>query len=132
MECISSREMECNQHGNLFFSISGCDILAPLFLLQILTEILGDTLYYPQTSDALTEFPSPESLKGRIIISTKPPKEQSEANAVAKAALKDETLLQELQKEDAQEESSAVPIKDGSAGHRVGNVHVSEVWQSQD
>jgi len=98
-----------------------------------LTEVLGDTLYYPQTSDALSEFPSPESLKGRIIISTKPPKEQREASAVAKAALKDEALLQELQKEDAQEESSTVLIKEGSAGHRVGNVpvHESEVWQSQ-
>jgi phosphatidylinositol phospholipase C delta len=104
-----------------------CDLQAKA--AEILTEILGDTLYYPQTSDALSEFPSPESLKNRIIISTKPPKEHLEANAAAKAALEDETLLQELKKEDAQEESSTVLIKEGSAGHRVGNVpvNVSEV-----
>jgi phosphatidylinositol phospholipase C delta len=38
------------------------------------TQIFGDMLYFPQT-DPMTEFPSPESLKDRILISTKPPKE---------------------------------------------------------
>ncbi|KAK7305875.1 hypothetical protein VNO77_43787 [Canavalia gladiata] len=42
------------------------------------TQIFGELLYYPQT-DSLTEFPSPESLKGRILISTKPPKEYLES-----------------------------------------------------
>ncbi|KAL2333368.1 hypothetical protein Fmac_014581 [Flemingia macrophylla] len=37
-------------------------------------QIFGELLYYPET-DPLMEFPTPESLKGRIIISTKPPKE---------------------------------------------------------
>ena len=40
----------------------------------MITQIFGDLLYYPQT-DRMVEFPSPESLKGRIMISTKPPKE---------------------------------------------------------
>lgn len=44
----------------------------------MLAEIFGDTLYYP-TTDCLAEFPSPESLKNRIIISTKPPKEYLES-----------------------------------------------------
>jgi len=37
------------------------------------TQILGDMLYFPHT-EPMTEFPTPESLKGRILISTKPPK----------------------------------------------------------
>ncbi|KAK7317844.1 hypothetical protein RJT34_02414 [Clitoria ternatea] len=41
---------------------------------QIATQIFGKMLYCPET-DYLTEFPSPESLKNRIVISTKPPKE---------------------------------------------------------
>ncbi|KAK4277831.1 hypothetical protein QN277_015765 [Acacia crassicarpa] len=41
---------------------------------EMATEILGDLLYYPQ-AERLTEFPSPKSLKNKIIISTKPPKE---------------------------------------------------------
>ncbi|GLT31472.1 hypothetical protein SLA2020_062050 [Shorea laevis] len=41
---------------------------------EMVTQTFGDMLYYPE-SDCLTEFPSPESLKNRIIISTKPPKE---------------------------------------------------------
>lgn len=39
-------------------------------------------LYYPE-SNTLGEFPSPESLKQRIIISTKPPKEYLEKDHVS-------------------------------------------------
>ncbi|XP_020205634.1 phosphoinositide phospholipase C 6 isoform X2 [Cajanus cajan] len=45
------------------------------------TEIFGEMLYYPET-DCLTEFPSPESLKNRVIISTKPPKECFDSNHI--------------------------------------------------
>ncbi|KAI4370538.1 hypothetical protein MLD38_018884 [Melastoma candidum] len=45
---------------------------------DMLAEIFGDMLYYP-TTESLAEFPSPESLKNRIIISTKPPKEYLES-----------------------------------------------------
>ncbi|XP_061376617.1 phosphoinositide phospholipase C 6-like isoform X3 [Gastrolobium bilobum] len=47
-------------------------------LAEMATQIFGELLYYPQT-DSLTEFPTPESLKGRILISTKPPKEYLES-----------------------------------------------------
>ncbi|XP_071734407.1 phosphoinositide phospholipase C 6-like [Rutidosis leptorrhynchoides] len=40
----------------------------------MVTEIFGDMLYIPKTGDQ-DEFPSPDSLKKRIILSTKPPKE---------------------------------------------------------
>lgn len=40
----------------------------------MVTQTFGDMLYYPE-KDSLKEFPSPESLKNKIIISTKPPKE---------------------------------------------------------
>ncbi|XP_020205631.1 phosphoinositide phospholipase C 6 [Cajanus cajan] len=45
---------------------------------EMITQIFGDMLYYPQT-DLVTEFPTPESVKGRILISTKPPKEYLES-----------------------------------------------------
>ncbi|XP_028792784.1 phosphoinositide phospholipase C 2 [Neltuma alba] len=41
---------------------------------EMVTQTFGDILFYPG-SEVLKEFPSPESLKKRIIISTKPPKE---------------------------------------------------------
>ena len=44
----------------------------------MVTQTLGDILFSPG-SECLKEFPSPESLKKRIIISTKPPKEYLEA-----------------------------------------------------
>ncbi|KAF7849661.1 hypothetical protein BT93_L0417 [Corymbia citriodora subsp. variegata] len=47
---------------------------------EMATQIFGDTLYYP-TAEYLAEFPSPESLKNRIIISTKPPKEFLESKS---------------------------------------------------
>jgi phosphatidylinositol phospholipase C, delta len=40
-------------------------------------EVFGNILYYPDT-DQLKELPSPEELKGRILLSTKPPKEYLE------------------------------------------------------
>lgn len=40
----------------------------------MVTETFGDILFQPE-SEYLSEFPSPESLKKRVIISTKPPKE---------------------------------------------------------
>ena len=45
----------------------------------MIAQVFGDMLYFPQ-ADSLTEFPTPESLKGRILISTKPPKEYLESN----------------------------------------------------
>ncbi|KAI4385580.1 hypothetical protein MLD38_003588 [Melastoma candidum] len=44
---------------------------------QMLTQTFGDLLYYPEAE--LKEFPSPEELKYRVLISTKPPKEYLEA-----------------------------------------------------
>lgn len=38
-------------------------------------------LFVPE-SDCLNEFPSPEKLKHRIVISTKPPKEYLEAKSI--------------------------------------------------
>ncbi|XP_021891783.1 phosphoinositide phospholipase C 4-like isoform X3 [Carica papaya] len=46
---------------------------------KMLIQTFEGTLFYPE-SESLEEFPSPEKLKHRIIISTKPPKEYLEAN----------------------------------------------------
>nr|ACL52813.1 unknown [Zea mays] len=45
---------------------------------KMVLEVFGDILYYPE-SKHLQEFPSPEALKGRVMLSTKPPKEYLEA-----------------------------------------------------
>lgn len=47
-------------------------------LLQMVTQIFGDMLYYSE-SDCFQNFPSPEELKYRVILSTKPPKEYLES-----------------------------------------------------
>ncbi|TKY56866.1 Phosphoinositide phospholipase C 2 [Spatholobus suberectus] len=44
---------------------------------EMVTQIFGDVLFTPNP-ESVKEFPSPESLKKRIIISTKPPKEYLE------------------------------------------------------
>ena len=48
---------------------------------QMVTQTFGDILFSPG-SECLKEFPSPDSLKKRIIISTKPPKEYLEAKEI--------------------------------------------------
>ncbi|KAF3607736.1 hypothetical protein DY000_02051152 [Brassica cretica] len=45
---------------------------------EMVTEIFGEILFTPPVGESLKEFPSPNSLKRRIIISTKPPKEYKE------------------------------------------------------
>ncbi|KAI3514056.1 hypothetical protein L1887_12372 [Cichorium endivia] len=45
---------------------------------QMVTETFGSMLFFPE-SEKLEELPTPESLKYRILISTKPPKEYLEA-----------------------------------------------------
>ncbi|XP_050387900.1 phosphoinositide phospholipase C 6-like isoform X2 [Argentina anserina] len=40
---------------------------------ELVIQIFGDILYYPKPEDPMTEFISPEALKYRIVISTKPP-----------------------------------------------------------
>lgn len=47
----------------------------------MVTQIFGEMLYYPQ-GECLAEFPSPESLKHRVVISTKPPKEYLETRHI--------------------------------------------------
>ncbi|XP_071720151.1 phosphoinositide phospholipase C 2-like isoform X1 [Rutidosis leptorrhynchoides] len=42
---------------------------------KMVTETYGDVLYTYTGTDAMKDFPSPESLKKRIVVSTKPPKE---------------------------------------------------------
>ncbi|XP_016457874.2 phosphoinositide phospholipase C 2-like [Nicotiana tabacum] len=44
---------------------------------EMVTQIFGDMLF-TCGAECLSEFPSPDSLKGRVIISTKPPKEYLE------------------------------------------------------
>ncbi|KAK7387459.1 hypothetical protein VNO78_28280 [Psophocarpus tetragonolobus] len=58
---------------------------------EMITGTFGDILFAP-SSESLKEFPSPESLKGRIIISTKPPKEYLEAKEVQEK--KEESLTE--------------------------------------
>lgn len=45
---------------------------------EMITETFGETLFVPE-SECFDEFPSPESLKRRVMISTKPPKEYTQA-----------------------------------------------------
>lgn len=47
----------------------------------MITQTFGDMLFSPGP-EGLKEFPSPVSLKKRVIISTKPPKEYLEAKVI--------------------------------------------------
>ncbi|GMI92216.1 phosphatidylinositol-specific phospholipase C4 [Hibiscus trionum] len=49
---------------------------------QMVMQTFGNMLFYPE-SDCVKEFPSPEELKHRIIISTKPPKEYLEDKSLS-------------------------------------------------
>ncbi|CAN1259356.1 Phosphoinositide phospholipase C 2 [Linum perenne] len=69
---------------------------------EMVTQTFGDILFTPD-SECLKEFPSPESLKRRIIISTKPPKEYLKAK-VPKEAQEEESENGEETEEDDDDE----------------------------
>ncbi|MFS7935114.1 putative phosphoinositide phospholipase C [Helianthus anomalus] len=52
---------------------------------QMITETFGSMLYFPE-SENVEELPSPENLKYRILISTKPPKEYLETEDVRRCS----------------------------------------------
>ena len=82
------------------------------------TQTFGDLLYYP-ASECLAEFPSPESLKRRIIISTKPPKEYLETKIKEG---KDDGSQKET-KNGSQKATKSVKKKDkGSRKEKEGSV----------
>ncbi|CAM8927282.1 unnamed protein product [Rhodiola kirilowii] len=59
---------------------------------ELVVEIFGDILYTCDTK-SLEKFPSPETLKRRIIISTKPPKEYLQSSSGSTGKGKDESSL---------------------------------------
>lgn len=46
----------------------------------MLNQTFGEMIFAPET-ESVSEFPSPESLKNRVIVSTKPPKENLESKS---------------------------------------------------
>ena len=55
----------------------------------MITQTFGETLYIPE-SKCIKEFPSPNSLKKRVMISTKPP-EDVEGKDMAQKSNKEST-----------------------------------------
>ncbi|XP_010253735.1 PREDICTED: phosphoinositide phospholipase C 2-like isoform X2 [Nelumbo nucifera] len=93
---------------------------------QMLTQTFRDALFTPG-SEGLEEFPSPESLKQRIVISTKPPKEYLQAKEKESDSQKDsadeenwgnevndlKVGLQDIDKNDSDEGDNEEDVDDG-------------------
>lgn len=58
----------------------------------MVSEVFGEMLFTPPPGECLKEFPSPASLKKRIIISTKPPKEYKKSKDDEAVEKKDRSL----------------------------------------
>ncbi|KAL3650264.1 Phosphoinositide phospholipase C 6 [Castilleja foliolosa] len=75
-------------------------------------QVFGDMLYCPDSEEGLQEFPSPEALKHKILLSTKPPKEYlstTENNQNVETQEKDSS-----EDENDEEESDAFQQKSGN------------------
>jgi phosphatidylinositol phospholipase C delta len=75
---------------------------------QMVLEVFGDILYYPD-KDHLKEFPSPQDLKGRVLLSTKPPREYLQAKDGNAATIK--------------EDAKAAATDDAAWGKEVPDIH---------
>ncbi|KAL3680533.1 hypothetical protein R1sor_023489 [Riccia sorocarpa] len=68
---------------------------------KITVQVLGEKLWYPGDDarwSGFTAFPSPEDVKERILISTKPPKEFQKGEKHDKIAQKKQSVKEELKK----------------------------------
>ncbi|KAF8718644.1 hypothetical protein HU200_024943 [Digitaria exilis] len=75
---------------------------------KMVLEVFGEMLYYPE-SKHLQEFPSPEALKGRVMLSTKPPKEYLEAKG---GTIKDREIESQFKKGEKEEAAWGVEVPD--------------------
>ncbi|KAK7275995.1 hypothetical protein RIF29_17124 [Crotalaria pallida] len=73
---------------------------------QMLTETFGDMLFCPNDEN-MKEFPSPEELKYRILISTKPPKEYLETKSVKQHSIKSQ-ISKDSDEDDLRKEATDV------------------------
>ncbi|GFP97643.1 phosphoinositide phospholipase c 6 [Phtheirospermum japonicum] len=78
-------------------------------------QVFGDMLYCPESEEGLQEFPSPEALKHKIILSTKPPKEYLSTTESKKNVETQEKDSSEDENDDKdEEESDAFQQKSGN------------------
>lgn len=102
MQCLKAIKEYAFVKSNYPLIITLEDHLTPDLqakVAEMVTQIFGELLYYPET-DSLVEFPTPESLKGRILISTKPPKEYLESKQCDDKDTKDESIDDEEKETD--------------------------------
>ncbi|RZB50359.1 Phosphoinositide phospholipase C 2 isoform C [Glycine soja] len=95
---------------------------------EMITRTFGDTLFAP-TSKSLKEFPSPESLKRRVIISTKPPKEYLEAKEVQET---EEEPQQEKPADDEEAWGKEVPSLRGGTISDYKNIEDDDVLDDEE
>lgn len=94
-----------------------------------MTEVFGNTLYYPDTEKHLKEFPSPEFLKNRVILSTKPPKEYLEAKTFKERDIEQEVDLKKKNEEAAWgREVPDLQTEIESASAKVNNLYILMVY----
>lgn len=75
----------------------------------MVVQVFGDLLYFPDAG-YLEEFPSPEWLKYRIILSTKPPKEYNEGECSSpgeKDWPEEELFMKDISEQTIDSESNA-------------------------
>ena len=98
------------------------------------TQIFGDLLFSPE-SECLAEFPSPESLKRQIIISTKPPKEyletkikdkdegpQKETASIKKKDNGSQKATKSAKKKDSDSQKAKYPSEDKTWGKEISDL----------
>ncbi|OIW04365.1 hypothetical protein TanjilG_32557 [Lupinus angustifolius] len=92
---------------------------------EMLTQTFGDMLFCPNAEN-LREFPSPEELKYRILISTKPPKEYLEAKSISVNSKK------MMKSKDFDEDDSGKEANDVAKTHNGDDTGDSDPNQQSD
>ncbi|KAF3454248.1 hypothetical protein FNV43_RR04695 [Rhamnella rubrinervis] len=99
LECLSAIREHAFDASEFPVVITFEDHLPPILqakVAKMVTDKLGDMLYCPQ-SEYMIEFPSPDSLRKRIMISTKPPEIREHKRIKERQSSKDSVYEENLE-----------------------------------
>lgn len=87
----------------------------------MVTETYGDVLYSSGPDTTMIDFPSPEFLKKRIVVSTKPPKEYLDTSKSMKENVETSVKTKTSSEEDVWGVELSDPLKKQKSFDEVGN-----------
>lgn len=86
IKCVNCFVLDCPDTFPIILSLENhCSAPCQEVMANVLSEVLGDKLYVPDSSELGGDLPSPHSLRGKVIVKGKRPKELDDVDEAGEA-----------------------------------------------